>query len=157
MKKARQITRFAETDIDGEKKVEAALRDIKGISFTFASALARVSGLGQKQIGQLTEAELKSLEDMITNPTKHGLPVWMLNRRRESGTNSSKHLIASTLDFTQKMDINEMKKMKCYKGIRHSLGQPVRGQRTRSTFRKGKSVGVRKKKEAPATAKAVKT
>jgi small subunit ribosomal protein S13 len=34
--------------------------------------------------------------------------------------------------------------MKCYRGIRHSAGQPVRGQKTRSHFRKNKSVGVKR-------------
>ena len=37
------------------------------------------------------------------------------------------------------------KKIKGYKGIRHMLGQPVRGQRTRGNFRKnkGKVMGVK--------------
>jgi small subunit ribosomal protein S13 len=148
VKKAAQIIRIAETDLDGNKNVEVAIRDIKGISFTFAKAVASISGLGQKKIGQLTESEIRSLEDIITNPTKHGIPVWLLNRRREPITNKDRHVIASSLDFAQKMDINEMKKIKCYKGIRHALGLPVRGQRTRSSFRKGKTVGVKRKKES---------
>ena len=54
--------------------------------------------------------------------------------------------------FTQDNDIKMMKKMRSYKGIRHSLGLPVRGQRTKSNFRKnkGKVLGVRKKEGAKA-------
>ena len=40
-----------------------------------------------------------------------------------------------------------MKKIKSYRGVRHSQRQPVRGQRTRSHFRKGKSMGVSKAKK----------
>jgi hypothetical protein len=42
--------------------------------------------------------------------------------------------------------------MRCYKGIRHELGLPCRGQRTRSSFRTGGIVGVVKKKQAPGAA-----
>ncbi len=45
-----------------------------------------------------------------------------------------------------------MRKIRCYKGIRHETGQPVRGQRTRSSFRTQKTVGVVKKKAQPAKA-----
>jgi small subunit ribosomal protein S13 len=48
-----------------------------------------------------------------------------------------------------------MRKMRSYKGVRHQLGQPVRGQRTRSTFRTSKrAVGVMKKSAAKPAAKA---
>jgi len=39
-------------------------------------------------------------------------------------------------------DINLMKKVRSYKGVRHDRGLRVRGQRSRSTGRKGKTVGV---------------
>jgi small subunit ribosomal protein S13 len=38
-----------------------------------------------------------------------------------------------------------MKDIRTWKGIRHSLGLKVRGQRTRTTGRSGKAVGVKKK------------
>ena len=92
---------------------------------------------------------MKRLEEAILNPQSLGIPGGMLNCRNEPLTGRTRHLTASQLDFTHKMDINELKKMKCYRGVRHIQGQPVRGQRTRSSFRKGKSVGGRRKKEAP--------
>ncbi len=148
--KTRQIIRLVETDIDGEKDIEVAIRRIKGVSFGFARAVVSVGGFFGKKVGQLSETELKRLEDIIINPTKYGIPGWMLNHRREPSSNQDRHYTASSLNFIQKMDINEMKKIKCYKGIRHALGLPVRGQRTRSSFRKGKTVGVKRKKEAKA-------
>jgi small subunit ribosomal protein S13 len=38
-----------------------------------------------------------------------------------------------------------MKNIKSWKGVRHSLGLKVRGQRTKCTGRTGRSVGVKKK------------
>ncbi|HLD57405.1 MAG TPA: 30S ribosomal protein S13 [archaeon] len=93
------------------------------------------------------------MEEYIKNPEKHGIPPWMLNRRLDPETGTGRHLIGSDLVFTKNMDINKLKRMKSYKGVRHGLGLPVRGQRTRSSGRtSGKSVGVVKKKEAPAKA-----
>ena len=44
-----------------------------------------------------------------------------------------------------KSDIDFMTDIRSWKGIRHSLGLKVRGQRTRTTGRKGRAVGVAKK------------
>ncbi len=151
-REAQNIIRLVETNIDSNKAVEVAIRSIDGVSFMLSEAISRKTGLHGKKLSGLSESELKSLEDAIINPEKAGIPVWMLNRRKEPLTAKNRHLVASQLDFTHKMDINELKKMKCYKGIRHIQGQPVRGQRTRSSFRKGKSVGVRRKRPEPVAA-----
>jgi small subunit ribosomal protein S13 len=45
-----------------------------------------------------------------------------------------------------KNDVDRMKKTHSTKGIRHHLGLRVRGQRTRTTGRGGKTVGVQWKK-----------
>ncbi|HJW96968.1 MAG TPA: 30S ribosomal protein S13 [archaeon] len=148
-----QIIRFVETNLDGNKNVSEAIRRIDGLSFMLSNAITKQCGLLGKKLGQLSETEMKTLEEAILNPESVGVPQWMFNRRKEPLTGRDRHLSASQLDFAHKMDINELKKMKCYRGVRHIQGQPVRGQRTRSSFRKGSSVGVRKKKEVPAAAK----
>jgi small subunit ribosomal protein S13 len=147
-----QIVRFVETNLDGNKPVQEAVRSIDGISFMLSNAITKKCGFYGRKLSQLSEGEMKSLEEAILNPQSLGIPVWMLNRRNEPLSGKNRHLTASQLDFTHKMDINELKKMKCYRGVRHIQGQPVRGQRTRSSFRKGKSVGVRRKKPEPAAA-----
>ena len=151
-----QIVRFVETNLDGAKPVQDAIRSIDGISFMLSNAITKKCGFYGRTFNELSESEVKRLEEVILNPQAIGIPVWMLNRRNEPLSGKNRHLTASQLDFTHKMDVNELKKMKCYRGVRHIQGQPVRGQRTRSSFRKGKSVGVRRKKEAPATAAAKK-
>ena len=147
-----QIIRFVETNLDGSKAVEHAIRRIDGISFMLSNAIVKKCGFMGKKLGQLSDGEMKRLEEAILNPQSLGIPAWMLNHRNEPITGKDRHITASQLEFTHKMDINELKKMKCYRGVRHIQGQPVRGQRTRSSFRKGKSVGVKRKKEAPAAA-----
>ncbi|MEM5812253.1 MAG: 30S ribosomal protein S13 [Candidatus Aenigmatarchaeota archaeon] len=146
-RETQSIIRIAETNLDGRKNVEVAIRRISGISFMLSNAIARRCGFYGKRLSELSESEIKILEDCIINPEKFGIPAWMFNRRKEPTTGKDRHLIASQLEFTHKMDINELKKMKCYRGIRHIQGLPVRGQRTRSSFRKGKTVGVKRKKE----------
>jgi small subunit ribosomal protein S13 len=148
----KNVIRLVETNLEGNNPVESAIRNIDGISFMLSEAISKKTGLRGKKLGELSEGEMKALEEAIINPASLGIPAWMLNRRKEPVTAKDRHLVASQLDFTHKMDINELKKLKCYKGVRHIQGQPVRGQRTRSSFRKGKSVGVRRKKPEPAAA-----
>jgi small subunit ribosomal protein S13 len=156
MQRETQIIRLVETNLDGNKAVQDAIRRIDGISFMLSNAIAKHCGFVGKKLGQLSESEMKRLEEAIVNPHSIGVPAWMFNHRNEPLTGKTRHLTASQLEFTHKMDINELKKMKCYRGVRHIQGQPVRGQRTRSSFRKGKSVGVKRQKAAPAVAAAKK-
>lgn len=148
----RNIIRMGETDLDGSKTIERAITNVKGVSFSYAHAVLDVFGIRGKKVADLSEQELSRLEDIIINPLKHGIPVWMVNRRNDPDTGLNEHLIASKMDLTQKADINREKRLKSYRGIRHILGQPVRGQRTRSSFRGGKVVGVKRVKATPATA-----
>ncbi len=146
-KATQQIIRLVETNIDGDKPVKTAIRSIKGVSFMISNAIDVVSGLGKRKISELSDGELKKLEDMITNPGKHGIPEWILNRKSNPITGETSHISVSNLDFINKMDIDRMKRLKSYRGIRHIHHLPVRGQRTRGSFRKGKAVGVSKKKK----------
>ena len=70
----------------------------------------------------------------------------MMNRRKDYEDGKDKHLLTSSLDLQKELDIKRLKKIRSYRGLRHALGQPVRGQRTKSHFRKNKTVGVQKKK-----------
>jgi small subunit ribosomal protein S13 len=65
-----------------------------------------------------------------------------VNRRKDLRDGDDKHLISNRLTITVKRDIERMKKMRSYKGIRHQLGLKVRGQRTKSTGRGGLVIGV---------------
>jgi small subunit ribosomal protein S13 len=146
------VVRLGETNLDGNKKVSNAVLEIKGISFAMSNVISDISGFGNKRVSELSDVEIHKLEDIINNPEKHHVPSWLFNRRNEPEKGLTRHLNTSQLDLIQKMDIDRMKKIKSYKGIRHILGQPVRGQRTRSSFRSGSTVGVQRSKARPASA-----
>ncbi|MDH5691406.1 MAG: 30S ribosomal protein S13 [Candidatus Bathyarchaeota archaeon] len=154
-KEFQHIVRIAGTDLDGTLKLNYALANIKGIGITLANAIVRKAKLSQEtRIGFLTEIDIERLEDIITNPAKHGFPHWMLNRTKDIETGKDLHLIGADLTLKIKTDIEEMKNLKSWRGYRHAYGLRVRGQRTRTTGRSGKAMGVKKKeairREAPA-------
>lgn len=142
----RHITRIANTDIDGTLKAGYALTKIKGIGIRLAHAILQKAQINpDTRLGFLSEAEVKKLEDIITNPTKHGFPGWLLNRPKDIETGKDLHLIGPDLDLRVKADIEELKKAMSWRGYRHAYGLKVRGQKTRTTGRKGKAMGVRRK------------
>lgn len=130
-------------DIPGNKNIFVGLTKIKGISWSISNFICKkleldrtvkVADLGKDVIARI-EKSLESLE----------IPSYMKNRRADYNTGEDKHLLANNLDMQKEFDIKRMKKIKSYKGMRHAYGQPVRGQRTRSHFRKkGKAVGGKK-------------
>lgn len=152
--KIKGIIRIAGTDIKGENQLFISLQRIKGVSGVLANAICRVHNLDRnRKVGTLRPEEIKNIEDTLKNPTKFGIPTWMLNRRKDLETGEDRHLVGPDLVFMQKQDIKRMINIKSYKGVRHMYGLPVRGQRTRSSFRKGKTVGVVRKKTMPAKKK----
>ena len=140
------MIRIANTDLNGEKPIVMALTKIKGVSQMFANALVYVAGIDKtKKAGDLDENEEKRLNELIRSPKAAGIPEWMLNRRNDLETGEDTHLIGSDIAYSKDNDIKRMKKLKTYKGQRHAVGLPVRGQRTKSNFRKNKKKGSGKK------------
>ena len=145
----KHLVRIANTDLDGNKPLYYSLTKIKGISYMFANAIVALSKINKKKkTGELTDSEIKLLDDIIKDPLKHKVPSWFFNRKKDFEKGKDIHLTGGDLDFYKENDIKIMKKIKCYKGVRHIYGLPVRGQRTKSNFRrnKGKVTGVKRKK-----------
>jgi small subunit ribosomal protein S13 len=148
VKKYRHIVRVANTDLDGAKPIFKALTKIKGVSFMFSNLVCELTNTDKNaKTGELDESTIKKLDEAIDNPLKFDAPLWMLNRRKDYEDGNDKHLVTSKLDFTKQNDIRRLQKIKSYIGIRHYNKLPVRGQRTKSNFRrnKGKAAGVMKK------------
>ncbi|MEM4625171.1 MAG: 30S ribosomal protein S13 [Candidatus Aenigmatarchaeota archaeon] len=147
------IVRIVGFDIDASLSVINGLRRIKGISFMFANAICKKLGINPRmKIGELSEEKIKEMENFIKNPKD--IPTWLLNRRKDLTTGKDIHLTGGDLDLKIKEDIEFLKKIRAYRGIRHEMGLPVRGQRTGGkSFRKGKTIGVIKKKEAQKSSK----
>ncbi len=145
----KHIIRVANVDIPGKKHLLIALTKIKGVGRNFAHIVCNVSGIPQDKLaGALSEKEVATLTSVLTDPVKSGIPSWLFNRRRDYDTGDDKHLLIGTLQFSKDNDIKRLKKIKALRGLRHQKGLPVRGQRTKSNFRrnKGKVIGVKKKK-----------
>jgi len=148
--RAENVIRILSTDIPSTDNLYSGLTKIKGVSWSFSNALCNSLNLDKKRkFSSLSESEVEKITDFVKNPK---VPDFILNRRKDKMTGKYMHLITSDLDFQRDMDIRNEKKIRSLKGWRHALGQPVRGQKTRSHFRKGKAIGVQKKRAAPAKA-----
>jgi small subunit ribosomal protein S13 len=150
--KVKHLVRIHNTDLPGEKPIYYALTRIKGVSMMFSNAICLVANVDRDAItGLMPDQDILKINDVLKNPSHYNIPSWLFNRRSDPITGQDLHVLTSDLDFAQSSDIKFMQKIRCYKGVRHQLGQPVRGQRTRSNFRKnkGKATGVFKTKLAP--------
>lgn len=135
--------RSLRSQVDGNAKVEYGLTQIMGIGRRFAQAIVTVAEIDPKvRIGALSEKDLNRIEEIITKPIENGIPNWMVNRMKDLRTGEDYHVIGNRLEITVKRDIDRMKKIRSYKGVRHHLRLKVRGQRTKSTGRHGLVVGV---------------
>jgi small subunit ribosomal protein S13 len=139
------------SQVDGNAKVEYGLTQIRGVGRRFAQAIVRVAALDPTiRIGAIPEKDLNRIEEIILSPVENGIPNWMVNRPKDLRTGKDLHMIGNKLDLSYKNDIDRMKKIRSYKGVRHHLRLKVRGQRTKSTGRHGLVVGVmRRKKRQP--------
>ncbi|MHC4249121.1 MAG: 30S ribosomal protein S13 [Planctomycetota bacterium] len=121
------MPRIAGVDVPNEKRVEAALRYIYGIGASMSGRILDEVGVSpDTRARDLTEDELSRINAAIDK----GYEVEGQLRRR-----------------TQQ-DVARLKKIGCYRGLRHIRGLPVRGQRTRTNARtrKGKKKTVAGKK-----------
>jgi small subunit ribosomal protein S13 len=132
-------------DILGEKKMVIGLTQIKGIGYSFATAILDTLKIDMNSnIGNLTEENVQAIEKLITDPIGGKFPIWFLNRRKDIETGADLHLLTSDIPFTLRNDIERERIAASWRGYRHLSGLKVRGQRTRTSGRKGGAVGVAK-------------
>lgn len=124
------MARIAGIDLPRDKKIEVALTYIYGIGRTTSKKILDVTRVNpNKRVKDLTEEEISRLREEIENNYKVEGDL-----RQEISSN-----------------IRRLIEIGCYRGIRHKLGLPVRGQRTRcnARTRKGprKTVGAKRKEK----------
>ncbi len=147
------IVRLSNTDINGEKNVIYGITTVKGIGLHMASLITDKTGINRyMKIGDLSDDQIEKLQNAIDNISQSA-PKWMLNHRKDYDTGKNIHLIGNEIEIRLRDEINIMKKIRSYKGIRHERGLSVRGQRTRSNNRKGLALGVSRKKEPSSKSK----
>ncbi len=139
----KHLIRLADADMRGTKILLQGLTAIKGVSYALSHAICYVTGIPEtKKVGSLTQEDLAKISTVLADPVKAGIPSWMVNRQKDPATGENLHHVSTRIIITLDSDLKELKRIKCYRGIRHMFGLPTRGQRTRSNFRPSK----RKKK-----------
>lgn len=137
---------MANTDIDGHRPTMLALTSIKGVGRRAALSVIRNTDIDPKmKIGDISDEHEEILREEI-DAIVETLPPWMLNRQKDYDTGEDTHLVGTEVALTRTDDINRLKKIRCYRGIRHETGQKVRGQRTKANGRSGLTLGVSRQK-----------
>jgi small subunit ribosomal protein S13 len=126
------MARIIGVEIPGEKRVDIALRYIYGIGPVNAKVILQKAGIEPSiRAKDLNEQQISQ----IVHAIQDGKYVIEGDLRRELG-----------------MNLKRLQGIKCYRGIRHLRGLPVRGQRTQTNARtrKGprKTVGVQRNPNA---------
>ncbi len=150
----RYIVRLSNTDLDGTRSTALALTKVPGVGLRLAETTCRLAQVDpHEMIGNLPETTVEGIETTLQSlPSK--VPRWMVNHPSEPVLGDSPHYLGVDVETRRRDDVNVMKMIRSYRGVRHERGQKVRGQRTRSNGRTGMAAGVLKKaaKEAAAAA-----
>ena len=139
------IIRILGNDILGDKKILLGLTQIRGVGYNFANAILDSLKIDPNtSMGYLSDSQVQSIEQILNDPLSANFPTWFVNRRKDMETGNDKHLITSDIEFTVRNDVERERLTASWKGYRHMFGLKVRGQRTRTSGRKGGAVGVAK-------------
>lgn len=111
------MPRIAGVDLPGEKPIRIGLTYVFGIGQAMADRICKEVGIaGSVRVKSLSDEHVARLNSLIE---KNYIVEGVL--RRQIGQN-----------------IQRLKEIGCYRGLRHRRGLPVRGQRTRSNARSRK-------------------
>ncbi len=122
------MARIAGVDLPKNKRIEIGLTYIFGIGRTSSNKILSTVGIDPgKKVIDLTDAEVASLRSEIEN----------------------NYRVEGTLRTEVTMNIKRLIEIGCYRGLRHRMGLPVRGQKTKTNARtrKGPAKAIAKKKK----------
>jgi small subunit ribosomal protein S13 len=140
------FVRIRNTDLDGTKAVHIALTGIKGVGPHTSRTIAMFADVDPRAtIGKLDDESVTRIADAVDTYIEQ-VPNWMVNRPKDVYTGEARHILGTDLTLAVSDDVNRMRKMRSYRGIRHETGQKVRGQRTKASGRTGTTVGVSRKR-----------
>jgi small subunit ribosomal protein S13 len=138
----RYFVRIGQTDLDGTQSVERSLTDLNGIGRRTARIIAERAGVDRTDVfGALEDDQIEEIVGLVESFGEDA-PEWMTNHRNDFFDGETTHRLGNDLQITRRQDINRMKMIDSYKGVRHKRGQKVRGQRTQSTGRTEGTIGV---------------
>jgi small subunit ribosomal protein S13 len=134
------LVRILGKDIKGDAKIGSALTKISGISWTLANAICKILKLEKgKKVQDIEKEEMDKIENFIKDPS---VPGFLKNRQKDFEDGEDKHIVGVDLKLRKEFDIKRLKKIKSYRGVRHTANLPVRGQRTKANFRKNRKPSV---------------
>ncbi|KAG0174190.1 ribosomal 40S subunit protein S18B [Apophysomyces sp. BC1034] len=141
------IIRLLNTNVDGRNKITIALTSVKGVGRRFANIACKKADIDlNKRAGELSNEELERIVTILQNPAQYKIPNWFLNRQKDIIDGKYSQVISNGLDTKMREDLERLKKIRAHRGLRHFWGLRVRGQHTKTTGRRGRTVGVSKKK-----------
>merc|ERR1712088_639491 len=141
------ILRVMNTNIDGKRNIMFAITAIKGIGRRYANIVLKKADIDlSKRAGELSEEEVEKIITIMSNPRQYKIPDWSLNRQKDIKDGKTNQVMANFLDNKLREDLERLKKIRAHRGLRHYWGVRVRGQHTKTTGRRGRTVGVSKKK-----------
>merc|ERR1711959_325250 len=141
------ILRLLNTNIDGRRKVAFAFTSIKGIGRRFAHLICKRANIDlRKRAGELSQDEIDKVMNILAKPQQFNIPNWFLNRQHDYKDGTYSQVFSAGLDNKLREDLERLKKIRSHRGLRHYWGLRVRGQHTKTTGRRGRTVGVSKKK-----------
>merc|ERR1712076_146676 len=135
------ILRVLNTNIDGKRNIMFAMTAIKGIGRRYANIVLKKADIDlKKRAGELSEEEVDKIVTIMQNPRQYKIPDWFLNRQKDIKDGKTSQVLANALDNKLREDLERMKKIRAHRGLRHYWGLRVRGQHTKTTGRRGKTV-----------------
>jgi small subunit ribosomal protein S13 len=138
----RYFVRIGQTDLDGTKTVERSLTDMNGIGQRTARIICQEVGVDRTAtFGRLDDDVIDSVIEAVEGYAD-SVPDWLNNHQKGYFDGETTHQVGNDLQMTRRNDINRMKMISSYRGVRHKRGQKVRGQRTKSTGRTEGTIGV---------------
>ena len=137
------ILRVLNTNIEGKRKVMFAMTKITGIGKRFSNLICKKAEVDvDRRAGTLSNEEIEKLVAIISNPKQFKVPNWFVNRQKDIVSGKTTQVVVNGLIGKVREDIERLKKIRAHRGIRHYWGVRVRGQHTKTTGRRGKTVGM---------------
>lgn len=140
------LVRILGKDVRGDLKLGSALTKIDGVSWAISNAICKLMKLDKtRKLQTYKKDELGQIEEFMKDLK---VPSFMKNRQNDLDTGEDLHISGNDLSLKHDFDLKRLKKIRSYKGVRHTANLPVRGQRTKSNFRRNRkpSVAAAKKK-----------
>lgn len=135
------ILRILNTNVDGRRKVPFALTAIKGVGRRFAHLVCKRASIDtSKRAGELKKAEVANIVTILSEASQY-VPVYFLNRQSDRRTGKQLQLVSNELNANNRADYARWKKIRLHRGLRHMWGIKTRGQRTKTTGRRGRIPG----------------